>query len=77
MSVVGLHFFIGFIWFHIGITVDLLFYDLLNLFCFVTDGGGRIRTRRAMSPCWSRHSWSIARWIWRPVSRNTSPMCGL
>ncbi len=50
---------------------------LLILFWFITGGGGRVRTRRAMSPCWSRRSWSIAGWIWRPVLRSTSLMCGL
>ena len=52
-------------------------YKLLILFLFVTGGGGRVRTRRAMSPYWSKRSWSIAGWIWRPVSRSTSLMCGL
>ncbi len=78
LSVVGLHFFIMVLFdFILVIFVVFVFYKLLILFLFVTDGGGRVRTRRAMSPCWSRRSWSIAGWIWRPVSRSTSLMCGL
>ena len=42
-------------------------YKLLILFLFVTGGGGRVRTRRAMSHCWSKRSRSIAGWIFSRI----------
>jgi len=42
--------------FLLELFVGLVFSKLLILFWFITGGGGRIRTRRAMSPCWSRRS---------------------
>ena len=60
-----------------GIICQPCVYKLLILFVFITGGGGRVRTRRAMSPCWSKRSWSIEGWNWRPVLRSTSLMCGV
>ncbi len=58
LSVVGLHFLKLVLFGSILVTVvGFVSYKLFILFCFVTAGGGRIPTRRAMSPCWSRRSW--------------------